>query len=195
MTDTAGPAGPATEHRQVAAAFTDLVRGTDPAGWDAPAPVAGWTARDVVGHLVEWFSGFLEHGAGITLPAGPSVTDDPVSAWTARTDAIQALLEDPGTPGKVLTNPHLGDVPLDQAVSRFYTADVFLHSWDLAKATGQPIALDEDTCAAMLAGMEPIDDLLRQSGQYGPKVPVPPDASAMDRLMGFIGRDPAWTAG
>ena len=43
--------------------------------------------------------------------------------------------------------------------------------------------------------MRPIDDLLRSSGQYGPRVPVPDDASAMDRLVGFIGRDPAWQPG
>ena len=40
--------------------------------------------------------------------------------------------------------------------------------------------------------MEPIDELLRTSGQYGPRVPVPDDARAQDRLIGFIGRDPAW---
>jgi hypothetical protein len=41
--------------------------------------------------------------------------------------------------------------------------------------------------------MEPLDEMLRASGQYGPKVEVAADASAVDRLMGFIGRDPlAW---
>ena len=49
------------------AAFTDRVRGTR--DWDAPAPVAGWTARDVVGHLTEWLPAFLAGGAGIELPA------------------------------------------------------------------------------------------------------------------------------
>ena len=70
-----------------------------------------------------------------------------------------------------------------------------MHAWDLARATGQPVALDEDECAALLEGMLPLDDLLRSSGQYGPRVPVPDDASAVDRLVGFIGRDPAWRPG
>jgi len=47
---------------------------------------------------------------------------------------------------------------------------------------------------AMLAGMQPIDEVLRASGQYGPKVPVPADAPVQDRLLGFIGRDPGWRA-
>ena len=46
------------------------------------------------------------------------------------------------------------------------------------------------TCADLLAGMEPIEELLRSSGQYGPRVPVPDDADVQTRLLGFIGRDP-----
>jgi uncharacterized protein (TIGR03086 family) len=181
----------ADEHRRIAGAFTDRVVGaTD---WDAPAPVEGWAARDVVRHLVEWFPAFLEGGAGVTLASGPSVDDDPVAAWRVHSDAVQALLDDPETPSKVLTNPHIGEVPLDQAVANFYTGDVFLHTWDLARATGQDETLDPETCAAMLAGMEQMEDVLRGSGQYGPRVEVPPDADVQTRLIGFIGRDPAWT--
>jgi uncharacterized protein (TIGR03086 family) len=172
---------PAENHRATAGTFTALVAGAGAAAWDQQSPVADWRARDVVGHLVEWFPGFLESGAGIVLPQGPSAADDPVGAWHHHVTAVQGLLDDPAT----------ADVPLDQAVDRFYTADVFLHTWDLARATGQPVALDESRCAEMLAGMEPMDEMLRQSGQYGPKVEVAADASAQDRLMGFIGRDPA----
>jgi hypothetical protein len=41
--------------------------------------------------------------------------------------------------------------------------------------------------------MEPIEQVLRDSGQYGPRVPVPPDADVQTRLLGFIGRDPSWS--
>lgn len=183
---------PAAEHRRVAGRFAELVRATPADAWDNPSPVAEWRARDVVGHLVDWFPGFLEAGAGVRLPAGPSVEDDPVAAWQTQVDAIQALLDDPATAGRTLSNRHVGDVPLDQAVDRFYTADVFMHTWDLARATGQEAGLDPERCAVMLAGMEPLDEMLRQSGQYGPRVPVPHDADAESRLMAFIGRDPAW---
>ena len=179
---------PADFHREAAAGFTAHVEATSGAGWDAPAPVEGWTARDVVRHLVEWFPGFLSSGAGVTLPAGPSVDEDPVAAWRVHTDGVQALLDDPATADLVLTNPHLGEVPLPQAVSRFYTPDVFMHTWDLATATGRPHGMDADLAAEMLAGMEPIDEVLRQSGQYGPRVDVPADADPVSRLMGFVGR-------
>ena len=175
-------------HRQVAGAFTDRVLGTT--DWDAPAPVEGWVARDVVRHLVEWLPGLLEGGAGVTLAAGPSVDDDPVAAWQVHCAAVQDLLDDPATPSEMLTNPHIGEVPLDQAVDRFYTSDVFMHTWDLARATGQDETLDPERCAQMLAGMEPMDEMLRASGQYGPRVEVPADADVQTRLIAFIGRDP-----
>jgi uncharacterized protein (TIGR03086 family) len=175
-------------HRQVAGAFTDRVLGTT--DWDAPAPVEGWVARDVVRHLVEWLPGLLEGGAGVTLAAGPSADDDPVAAWQVHCAAVQDLLDDPATPSKLLTNPHIGEVPLDQAVDRFYTSDVFMHTWDLARATGQDETLDPERCAQMLAGMEPMDEMLRASGQYGPRVQVPADADVQTRLIAFIGRDP-----
>jgi uncharacterized protein (TIGR03086 family) len=182
--------GPSAEHRRVAGRFTELVRAAQPDSWDDQSPVAAWRARDVVGHLVEWFPAFLEAGAGIRLPQGPPVTDDPVGAWQVHCDAVQALLDDPGTAGRTLSNPHIGDVALDEAIDRFYTGDVFLHTWDLARATGQDATLDPEKCAVMLAGMEPLDEVLRQSGQYGPRVVVPDDADVQTRLIAFIGRDP-----
>ncbi len=119
---------------------------------------------------------------------------DPAAAWLAHADAVQALLDDPGTSGRLLENPHLGRLPVDQAIDRFYTTDVFLHTWDLARATGQDDRLDPQLCADLLAGMGPLDALLRSSGQYRPRVPVPQDAGPQNRLIGFIGRDPSWTA-
>jgi uncharacterized protein (TIGR03086 family) len=180
----------AEEHRRISGRFTELVQGVPADRWDAPAPVEGWMARDVVRHLVEWFPGFLESSAGVKLPAGPSVDDDPVAAWVAHHDAVQALLDDPATADKVLSNPNTGDVPLDVAVDRFYTADVFMHSWDLARATGQDETLDPDKCAELLAGMEPYEEAMRSSGQYGPRVEVPDDADVQTRMLAFIGRRP-----
>jgi uncharacterized protein (TIGR03086 family) len=180
----------AEEHRLIAAGFTERVLGTAPEAWDNPAPPEGWVARDVVRHLVEWFPAFLQSGAGVTLASGPSADAGPVAAWQIHSDAVQALLDEPATAGKVLSDPHVGDVPLDQAVAQFYTSDVFLHTWDLARATGQDETLDTDKCAQLLAGMEPIDGLLRSSGHYGPRVDVPADADAQARLIAFIGRDP-----
>ena len=38
--------------------------------------------------------------------------------------------------------------------------------------------------------MEPRDQVLRASGQYGPRVEVPVDADAQTKLIAFVGRQP-----
>ena len=40
--------------------------------------------------------------------------------------------------------------------------------------------------------MEPMAEMLYASGQYGPRVPVPEGSDVQTRLLGLIGRDPAW---
>ena len=179
---------PADRHRQVAGLFTERVRGTR--SWDTPSPVPGWAARDVVRHLTEWFPAFLASGAGLDLPRGPSVDENPAAAWQVHCDGVQAVLDDPETAHRELANPHIGRLPLETAIDQFYTADVFMHTWDLARATGQDDRLDPGFCAQLLGGMEQMEQAMRSSGQYGARVEVPGDAETHTRLLGFIGRDP-----
>lgn len=180
---------PAEEHRRIAGEFTATVDGTPEAAWDNPAPPEGWVARDVVRHLVEWFPAFLQ-SVEVSLPKGQSVDDDPAGAWHTHTEAVQALLDDAELAGREFEFPHIGRMPLERAVDMIYTSDVFLHRWDLARATGQDETLDPDKCAGMYEGMLPMDEVLRQSGHYGPRVEVPDDADPQTKLLAFIGRTP-----
>jgi uncharacterized protein (TIGR03086 family) len=180
----------ADEHRRVAREFTATVEGAAPAMWAQPAPPQGWVARDVVRHLVEWFPAFLRQTTGLALAAGPSVDDDPVGAWHVHADAVQALLDDPETAEAEYDFPHIGRMTLGRAIDMIYTSDVFLHRWDLARATGQNETLDPVRCAKMLDAMLPMDEALRQCGHYGPRIDVPDDADVQTRLLGFIGRNP-----
>ncbi|MGD9792973.1 MAG: TIGR03086 family metal-binding protein [Acidimicrobiia bacterium] len=188
------PSAQADNHRRVAGRFSQCVAHVG-ARWDDPTPVAEWTVRDIVRHLVEWLPGLLSSGSDVRLPAGPSVDDDPVGAWEAHRAAVQAVLDDPATAGKTLNNPHIGELPIADAIDRFYTADVFMHTWDIARATGQDDTLDAGTCESMLAGMASYEEAMRGSGQYGPRMAVADDAPAHERLAAFIGRDPNWRAG
>jgi uncharacterized protein (TIGR03086 family) len=183
------PTDEAARHRVVAGRFTELVRRT--ADWDAPAPVTEWTARDVVEHLVTWLPGLLgSHGVDL---AGVPADGGTVKRWERHAAAVQAVLDDPASRERVVQDPHFPEMSLTQMVDRLYTTDVFMHTWDLGRATGQDATLDAEHCAELLVAMEPLDGMLRDSGQYGPRVPVADDASAQDRLMAFIGRDPAWS--
>jgi uncharacterized protein (TIGR03086 family) len=181
---------PADRHRAVAAGFDRVVAAV--IDWDAPTPVSEWVARDVVAHLTDWFPAFLAAG-GIELSAAPSAVIDPVGAWRQRTAQVQELLDGPSA-DRELIHPIAGTHPLSSAVDMFYTADVYMHTWDLARATGAEPDLDPVFAGQLLAGMQSMEAVLRGSGQYGPAVPVPVDANPLSRLMGFVGRNPAFTA-
>jgi uncharacterized protein (TIGR03086 family) len=181
---------PADEFRQIAGEFGDRVHGVADGDWDRRSPVPEWTARDVVGHLVEWFPPFLESGSGVVLPSVISVEVDPATAWDEHVAAVQAVLDDPEIAGSTFSHRFVPTMPLGQAVSQFYTADVFMHTWDLARATGQDERLDPERCRRMYEGMLGMDEILRASGQFGPKVPVDPDADPQTLLLAFIGRTP-----
>lgn len=180
---------PAAHHRLCAAVFSERVDGTR--DWDVPTPVDGWTARDVVGHLTSWFPSFLAGSSDLRLPEAP---DEPVAAWRAQTAAVQALLDDPATAATLIANPHIGEMTLGAAADMIYTPDVFMHTWDLSRATGQDDRLDPGYCEALLTESSPMEEAMRGSGQYGPRVDVPDDADVQTRLLGFIGRDPEWRA-
>jgi uncharacterized protein (TIGR03086 family) len=182
------PTTPQERHRAAATTFGDRVRGVG--DWDAPTPVKEWRARDVVRHLLEWLPGFLESGAGVRLGEVAYDDDDLASSWETRAGEVQELLET--RQDAVYTSRMFGDIPLTEAIDRFYVADVMMHTWDLARATGQDDRLDPEFCEQAFAGMEPMADVLAASDQYGPRVPVPDDADAQDRLIGLIGRDPGW---
>jgi len=156
--------------------------------WEQPSPCAGWTARDVVRHLVEWFPEFLTAAGGPMLTPGPNVDNDPLGAWRHLDAQVQALLDNPSASAATVSHPRAGEHRLDTAIDMFFRGDVFLHTWDLSRATGQDEHLDEAMAAEMLAGMEPIAEQLAASGQYSPRVEVDPDASVQERLLAVSGR-------
>ena len=185
--DDRWPDDPAERHRVAAGLFGERVRGV--ADWTVPAPPEGWDAGDVVRHLLEWLPGLLSSRLGVDLPA-VDAESDLVGAWEQRSADVDRLFESDGaTPYE---SEIFGQMTLAEVVDRFYTNDVVMHTWDLARATGQDDRLPRAFCEQSLAGMEPLADVLASSGQYAPRVPVPDDADVQDRLIGLIGRDPAW---
>ena len=179
----------AERYRKIAGQFTQRVTSVPEGAWDNPAPCEGWVARDVVRHLVEWIPAFFAGYAGLALAQGPPVDEDPVGAWEAVSDAIQAMARRSRARGREFEMRGERHT-IEQAIDMFCTGDVLVHTWDLARATGLDESLDADEVHRMFEGMEPIDDVLRQSGHYGARVEVPDDADEQTRLIAFTGRRP-----
>ena len=61
---------------------------------------------------------------------------------------------------------------------------------DLVGFTARSESLDPEEVHRFVSAMEPMDELLRTSGHYGPRVPVPDDADEQTRMIAFVGRQP-----
>lgn len=180
----------AERYRKVASEFTRRVRAVPDDAWDNPSPCEGWVARDIR-HLIEWMPGFFLGSAGVEAPEVPSVDADPAGAWARLDDAIQAALDAPDIAGRDFETRVMGRVTVEQAVDRFGTDDVLIHTWDLARATGLDERLDPDEVRRVLSRLHEVnEELLRSSGQFGPRVDVPDDADEQTKLIAFTGRRP-----
>ena len=193
LDDLLGRSGETAERfRRVAGRFTDRVREVPDGAWGAPAPCEGWVARDIVVHMAEWMPGLLAN-AGVVLDPLPSPTSDPVGAWVSLAEQLQAMLDDPEVAGREVELGPAGRMTIEHGIGMIMLGDVLVHTWDLARATGLDETLDAVVVREMFAGMEPMDEMLRSSGHYGPKVAVAPGADDQTRLIAFTGRDPQWS--
>jgi uncharacterized protein (TIGR03086 family) len=135
--------------------------------------------------VVEHVIGF--HDVLVLRPLGAKPIrpeDDPVVRWELTVDALFGALApvEAVTPDRVSL---LGDA---------LTTDVLVHTWDLAKAIGVEVSLDEELCERGRLTAMVHHKKLEASDMFGPAVPVADSASAPDRLVGLFGRDPARSA-
>lgn len=173
--------------RRVAGAFSERVERVEEADWARPSPCEGWTARDVVTHVVTNATTFLALARGKTGGVSEVVEDDPASAWAVTRAALQAALEDEEVAKREFVGP-MGPSTLEQTIAMFGIGDVLIHTWDLARATGQDERLDPDEVTRLLEAMKPRDAALRQGGRFGPRIDPPAGVDEQTRLLLFTGR-------
>lgn len=192
----------ADRYRRRADAFDRKVAAVRPDQWNNPSPCEKWTAREVVQHIID-MHGVIPRQLDRTLSAAPSVDEDPVAAFRSARADVEAILDDPSlasleceTPtGRMMAEEHIDQVP---------SADLPLHGWDLARATGQDDTMDpadvEYHWSAITALPVDLLEKYRTPGAFGPgvevfgpEVRIEEGASPQDRLLGFIGRDPRWS--
>lgn len=174
-------------YRKLSQAMAERIVAVPEDRWSSQSPCADWTARDVVRHLVETpaiFFGMVDEPA----PAGgPSVDDDPAGAFAHVRGAVQAALDDPDLAQKPYDGV-FGPSTFEQGIAQFLCADLVIHAWDLARATGQDERLDQDEVAALYDALLPMDEAIRAPGAFGPKIEPPPGADLQTQLLCFVGR-------
>ena len=174
-------------YAKLAGQMADRIAAVPADGWDAVTPCEGWTARDLLDHLIDSPTHFFGRVGLDPPPPGPDRGEDPVGAFTHVTDAVMATLEDPVKAATEFESP-LGTQTFEGAVNQFLCGDLVIHQWDLARATGQDETLDAAEVKAMHEGMKPMDDFIRGPGTFGPKVEPPADADEQTEFLAFLGR-------
>ncbi|GAA2800665.1 TIGR03086 family metal-binding protein [Saccharopolyspora taberi] len=175
-------------YRALAEEFTRRVESAPAGSWESPSPCEGWTARDVLRHVVEVHRD-LPSWAGLVITLEKSVDDDPAGAWAEARDTVQDLLEDPARAGKEYDGL-LGRTTAEATIDRFVCFDLLVHGWDLARATGQDETLPAAEVKRVHADALALGDNIRREGVCGPEVTVGEDASDQDRLLAYLGRRP-----
>ncbi len=147
--------------------------------WTKATPCDGWTVRDLVDHAMHWQG----RGGGVF---GADVGPD--ADWATLRPALAAALADPANLEG--TAEALGGTP-KQAVAGLITADLLVHSWDLAQSIGADATLPEAAAESTLMGLQRLpEEMLRNDRMFGPAAEVAEDASSQDKLIAFVGRNP-----
>lgn len=176
----------ADRYATIADGFTRRVEGAT--SWDGQSPCPEWNARDVLAHVVDTHRRTMTRLDGSAVePVGPD--DDVVLAWKTETARMREVLADPERAGKVVQSM-FGEAPFEELIGGLLCADTLVHTWDLARATGQDDRLDPHAVAKAAEFLTPLDEPMRAPGGMGPKVDPPEGADEQTRLIAFMGRQP-----
>jgi uncharacterized protein (TIGR03086 family) len=183
LTDAAG-AGAGVVANVTASQFAD------------PTPDSDWDVRTLLNHLILWTAYSFERRAH-----GESVSDEMMArdfaaepgfaaAYRAQLDRALAAWADPAVWERDLNV--MGSPTPAADVAAMMLAELVLHGWDLAAATGQAYTVSDRAAAATLAAVEANAELFRQYKGFAEPVAVPDGAPVLDRALALSGRDPAW---
>jgi len=181
-------------------ALAGLVRGVRDDQLEGPTPCPAYSVADLLDHIGGLSLAFT-YAARKDDRGGQAPSVDGARLEDGFRDRIAGALaelgeawQEPGAyDGVTMAGPV--ELPADQA-ALVALNEVTVHAWDLAVATGQPYPADPDgvrACLGFVASFAPPPGgPAADGGLFGLAVEVAPDASALDRLIGATGRDPAW---
>jgi uncharacterized protein (TIGR03086 family) len=178
-----------------------VVANVTPEMFGRPTPCPDFDVARLRAHILGWMD---YYGIAFEDPDGASVRPDPNefaapddpkegAAVIAEAAAKIAKAVDGGIadrPVKVVRSSMPGTGALTMAMW-----EALVHGNDLATATGQSWQPPEEAAEMVLGfGRSTLTDEYRGPAKdFSYAVPVADDASALDRLTGFSGRDPHWT--
>lgn len=179
----------------VVARLQPVVQGVPSGALASKTPCQDWDVRHLASHLLGTTDAMRRVGAGEELdrddPWGTSgqELDD---TWRDRlSDRLIALADAWAAPEAWDGDALDGAVPR-QDLGDMALLEVLLHGWDLARATGQDLEVDDAAAEHALELVDRHGEAGRAQGAFGEPVEVDDDAPVLDRVVGAAGRDPGW---
>lgn len=169
------------------AVLQHVLRGLGESDLSKPTPCTEYDVSQLADHLMNSIT-ILGSAAG----AEPTTRDTGAPLETQVADAAQAALEAwrrRGPDGSV--NLNSSEVPAVMPLG-ILSLEFLVHAWDFATAAGRRIVVSEPVSEYVLglAG-KIITPQARGYAGFADAVTVEPDATAVDRLIAFTGRQPA----
>jgi uncharacterized protein (TIGR03086 family) len=176
-------------YAEAAAPLTALLDGVPADAWDRPSPCEGWSARDVLRHLIETQRDFL---AGRGFEPGPpvDVAADPAAAWVEHSTAVGALLGRPEVPAAAYDG-WFGPTTVGRTLIQFYVPDMVVHRWDIATAVDGDRRLSAEELDRTAASIESWGEAMYLDGICKAALEPPVGASRQTVLLARMGRR-AW---
>jgi|HubBroStandDraft_1064217.scaffolds.fasta_scaffold37449_2 uncharacterized protein (TIGR03086 family) len=173
-------------YRSVADGFSVRLAGVGADQWSLPTPCTDWTVLDLAAHVIGTHRGVLCSLEG-GEPAAVDKEGDLTPEWRRASQAVIDALADEAKAGTIVGGM-FGEQTFESLVGRLLCADTLVHSWDLARATGQDELLDPVAVAACAEFLKPIDEAIRRPGGFAPKIDPPSGADEQTQLLCFCGR-------
>lgn len=172
-----------THFARAAQAVDNLLAHLPSSQWIAPTPCTDWNVTQVTQHLVDVNLSFAHQlqPPGSETPSGPDTPSDLLGRYRFSTAALQQALTSAAVP-----TPDLPTQLRSRLALR--VADLLVHGWDIAVATGQPLPPTGDLSSQALNFTQSRAAALQRSGQFAPPQPIDDRAPALDRLAALSGR-------
>ncbi len=179
--------------------LADVVAAIRPDELGSPTPCTKYDVATLRDHVLGWLQFFA---AAFADPerTGPRLDPDGYRAADDERDLAEVVRRSAATIADAVRGGVLDrQVVLAQsrmdgpAALGMVLGEYLVHGWDLATAVGAPWTPPERACETALEffrGVVLPEYRGEDGGFFGAEVPVPADAPALDRLLGFAGRRP-----
>lgn len=162
----------------------EAVRAVRPEQRHEPTPCPDYDVGGLVDHLVGWARSFASRLSG---------TDDGIdpSSYRAGDDAAEQLH---AAAGSIVAGYRSGSPAGAQLPVGMLVGEYVVHGWELSRSIGREPQVDPAAAELALATLQGmlLPEYRGEGRAFGLEVHVEASAPAVDRLVGFSGRDPGW---